>query len=63
MQLFCRINALGEDAFAELKDLDVGDWIGVEGTMMRTKDVYKRQRLPCKPSYAWNCDGIYARAW
>ncbi len=37
MQLFCRINALGEDAFAELKDLDVGDWIGVEGTMMRTK--------------------------
>ena len=27
----------GEDAFAELKDLDVGDWIGVEGTMMRTK--------------------------
>ena len=37
MQLFCRINALGEEAFAELKDLDVGDWIGVEGTMMRTK--------------------------
>ena len=37
MQLFCRINALGEDAFAELKDLDVGDWIGVCGTMMRTK--------------------------
>ena len=37
IQLFCRINALGEDAFAELKDLDVGDWIGVHGTMMRTK--------------------------
>lgn len=37
MQLFCRINALGEDMFAELKDLDVGDWIGVEGTTMRTK--------------------------
>ena len=37
MQLFCRINALGEEAFAELKDLDVGDWIGVRGTMMRTK--------------------------
>ena len=37
MQLFCRLNALGEDAFAELKDLDVGDWIGVRGTMMRTK--------------------------
>ncbi|MEF9877627.1 MAG: amino acid--tRNA ligase-related protein, partial [Gordonibacter sp.] len=37
MQLFCRINALGEDEFAKLKDLDVGDWIGVSGTMMRTK--------------------------
>ena len=31
MQLFCRINALGEDAFAELKDLDVGDWIRRRG--------------------------------
>ena len=37
IQLFCRINNLGEDAFAQMKDLDVGDWIGVEGTMMRTK--------------------------
>ena len=37
IQLFCRINALGEEAYAEVKDLDVGDWIGVEGTMMRTK--------------------------
>lgn len=37
IQLFCRINTLGEIAFAELKDLDVGDWIGVHGTMMRTR--------------------------
>lgn len=37
IQLFCRINALGEDAFAAIKDLDVGDWIGVHGTMMRTR--------------------------
>lgn len=37
IQLFCRINALGEEAFAELKDLDVGDWIGVTGLMMRTR--------------------------
>ena len=29
IQLFCRINALGEDAFAALCDLDVGDWIAV----------------------------------
>ena len=27
IQLFCRINALGEEAFAALCDLDVGDWI------------------------------------
>ena len=37
VDLVRRINALGEDAFAELKNLDVGDWIGVAGTMMRTK--------------------------
>ena len=37
MQLFCRINALGEEAFARLKDLDMGDWIGAHGTMMRTR--------------------------
>ena len=37
IQLFCRINALGEDAFAEMKDLDLGDWIGAHGLMMRTR--------------------------
>ena len=37
LQLFCQINRLGEEAFAELKDLDVGDWIAARGTMVRTK--------------------------
>ena len=37
IQLSCRINALGEDAFAEMKDLDLGDWIGAEGLVMRTR--------------------------
>lgn len=37
IQLFCRINALGEEAFAAMKDLDLGDWIGVSGLMMRTR--------------------------
>ena len=37
IQLFCRVNALGEEAYNELKDLDVGDWIGAWGTMMRTR--------------------------
>ena len=37
IQLFCRINALGDERFADLCDLDVGDWIAVSGTMMRTR--------------------------
>ncbi len=37
IQLFCRINTLGEEAYAELKDLDVGDWVGVWGTIMKTR--------------------------
>ncbi len=37
IQLFCRINALGDEGFAALCDLDVGDWIAVHGAMMRTK--------------------------
>ena len=37
IQLFCRINALGEERFEELCDLDVGDWIGVHGVVMRTR--------------------------
>ena len=37
IQLFCRVNFLGEEAFGEMKDLDMGDWIGVEGNIMRSK--------------------------
>ncbi len=37
IQLFCRINTLGEDAFAAVKDLDVGDWIAIRGNIMRTR--------------------------
>lgn len=37
VQLFCRINALGESEFERMKDLDVGDWIGAHGVMMRTR--------------------------
>ncbi len=37
MQLFCRINTLGEEVYAQIKDLDVGDWIGICGVMMRTR--------------------------
>ncbi len=37
IQLFCRINNLGEEAYAAMKDLDVGDWIGAQGCVMRTR--------------------------
>jgi lysyl-tRNA synthetase class 2 len=37
IQIFCRINTLGDDAFAQAKDLDLGDWVGVAGTVMRTR--------------------------
>ena len=37
IQLFIRINNVGENAFARIKELDVGDWIGVTGAVMRTR--------------------------
>jgi lysyl-tRNA synthetase class 2 len=37
LQLFCRVNVLGDEAFARATDLDLGDWIGAEGTVMRTR--------------------------
>ena len=37
VQLFCRKNVLGEEAYELLKLLHVGDWIGVSGMTMRTR--------------------------
>ncbi|HEY0671060.1 MAG TPA: lysine--tRNA ligase [Longimicrobiales bacterium] len=37
IQLYFRKDELGEAAFGVLNLLDIGDWIGVAGTMMRTK--------------------------
>lgn len=37
IQLFFRINDLGEEAYEEFKKLDIGDIIGVEGTVFKTK--------------------------
>jgi len=37
VQLFCRINVLGEDAWDRLKQLDVGDIVGATGTVLRTR--------------------------
>jgi lysyl-tRNA synthetase class 2 len=37
IQIFIRANNLTEENFAEAKDLDVGDWVGVSGTVLRTR--------------------------
>ncbi len=37
IQIFVRINAVGEEAYEEIRSFDVGDWIGVTGTIMRTR--------------------------
>lgn len=37
IQIFCRLNVLGEDAFARLGELDLGDWVGAKGTVLRTR--------------------------
>jgi len=37
LQLFVRKNILGDEAFEAAKDLDVGDWIWSQGTVLRTR--------------------------
>jgi len=37
LQLFTRINIVGEEAFEAIRDLDLGDWVGAVGAVMRTR--------------------------
>ena len=37
VQLFVSKAIVGDDAFAAIGDLDLGDWVGVEGVVMKTK--------------------------
>ncbi|MFW6202571.1 MAG: lysine--tRNA ligase [Gemmatimonadota bacterium] len=37
MQLYVRVDEVGEEAYELLDLLDIGDWIGVEGELMRTR--------------------------
>ena len=46
IQLFCRLNVLGEEGFAAAKDLDLGDWIGATGIVLRSR----RGELSVQPS-------------
>lgn len=37
VQLYFRRDELGDDVFAYMDEFDLGDWVGVAGTMMRTR--------------------------
>lgn len=37
LQLYMRLNVLGEEGYAFLKNLDLGDIVGAEGTLFRTR--------------------------
>ena len=37
IQLFCQQDALGDERYAALEHVDLGDFVGAEGTMMRTR--------------------------
>ncbi|MBW6468943.1 MAG: lysine--tRNA ligase, partial [Coriobacteriia bacterium] len=37
LQLFCRVNVLGAESFAEATSLDLGDWVGATGEVLRTR--------------------------
>ena len=37
IQLFIRMNEIGEEAFQSAKDLDIGDIVGAEGGVFRTR--------------------------
>jgi lysyl-tRNA synthetase class 2 len=37
IQLFVSKAVVGDDGFADVKELDIGDWVGVHGTVMTTR--------------------------
>lgn len=46
LQLFCRVNVLGVEEFEAVRDLDLGDWVGARGIVLRTR----RGELSVSPS-------------
>lgn len=46
VQLFCRINVLGDEGYAFATDLDLGDWVGATGIVLRSR----RGELSVQPS-------------
>jgi lysyl-tRNA synthetase, class II len=46
LQLFCAVDTLGREAYDALLDLDVGDFVGAEGVVLKTR----RGELSLRPS-------------
>jgi lysyl-tRNA synthetase class 2 len=46
IQLFCRVNVLGDEGYAFATDLDLGDWVWARGTVLRSR----RGELSVQPS-------------
>ena len=46
VQLYFRKDELSEAAFAELAEYDLGDWVGVQGRMMKTRTGEATVRRP-----------------
>ncbi len=51
VQLFCRLNVLGDEGFEAAKDLDLGDWVGATGNVLRSR----RGELSVQPSAVDGC--------
>ncbi|MBN1149804.1 lysine--tRNA ligase [candidate division WOR-3 bacterium] len=45
MQLYFQLDSLGEESFDLVKKIDIGDFVGVEGTLMTTKTGEKTLRV------------------
>lgn len=45
MQLYFQLDSLGEESFGKVKKIDIGDFVGVEGTLMMTKTGEKTLRV------------------
>jgi lysyl-tRNA synthetase, class II len=57
LQLFCRMNVLGEQAFSQAASLDLGDWIGATGEVLRTR----RGELSVAPTDVHSCSPSHCR--
>ena len=51
LQVFCQKGTINDDEFALYKDVDIGDFVYVEGNLFRTKTVQFLNRDPYREYY------------